>query len=98
MPLVKKLTRKELNEKSLSLMDALHAKITKLDLKEGDIIVAPDHSVVQALLAVGQSWKGPKCPIIVCPGGVNTVTRAELLKLLESLPPDPSEARVVLAN
>lgn len=92
---VKEMTRREAQEMA---MRAMLAKIEKLSLKDGDIVVVPDVDTMQMLVRAcqpGSPYKGPNCPVIISPQGINTTTRKELEMLLESL---PKESKLVLAN
>lgn len=89
----KKITRREALEKAGKIMEA---RMEKLEAKEGDVIIVREWETLQALAAVGPHYKGPKCPIICAPNGIQTISRAELERLLASLPPDPNRSRIIV--
>ena len=63
---------------------ALASKVTKLRLEAGDIVVARDPSVMEALGHL--DLKLPfNVPLVFAPQGIQVLKRADLLNLLEQL-------------
>lgn len=82
MKVGKKLTRRQMNDKLKTLVDGT---ISKLELKDGDVIVVREYETLDALSRLGPYWKGPKCPIICAPKGIEAIPLEELERVVNQL-------------
>ena len=63
---------------------ALSAKIELMRLRPGDVVVAKDIEVLKAVQDLGLPLAF-KVPLVYAPSGVQVLSRADLLNLLEQL-------------